>query len=303
MRKLALTVFIFLSCILSLTAQELNCNVQVNSDQVQTTNRQIFTSLQKSISEFVNNRRWTDMQILPSERINCNMVIIIKKMDVSSFEAEIQLQSTRPVYKSSYNTTLFNFRDQTFNFQYTEYTPLEFSENTFDTNLTAVIAYYVYIIIGYDADSFSRLGGTPYFRKAENICALAQSTSESGWKAFDSGSKQSDRNRYALINAITNDNYKKFREFFYEYHRWGLDEMVTNVDKSRDKIANSLPTLRDLNKMYPSNLIITTFLDAKTDELVNIFSKGSEKEKTTVYNLLMDLNPTQSNKYEPLKKN
>jgi hypothetical protein len=298
MKKILLAVFFLSGYCLHLYSQELNCNVQVNSDQIQTTNKQLFTSLQKAVSELINNRRWSDMNILPSEKINCNIAFIINKMDGDNFEGELQIQSTRPIYKAGYNSTLFNFRDTKVNFTYTEYTKLELTENTFESNLTSVVAYYVYIILGYDADSFSRLGGTPYFRKAEEICSLAQSTAEVGWKAFE---KKSERNRYALISSLTNDNYKKIREFFYEYHRWGLDEMSTDVNKGREKINSSIPLLREMNRQYPSNLVTSIFLEAKTDELVNIFSKSSEKEKTNIYNLLMDINPTESDKYEAIK--
>ena len=297
MKPFFISIGLLICSICSFT-QELNCNVVVNSTQVQTTNRQIFDNLQKSITEFMNNRRWTDMSVLPNERINCNLTIVINRMENNErFDAELTIQSVRPVFKSSYTTPLLNMRDQNFSFTYVEFAPLEFNEMSFESNLTAVLAFYAYVIIGYDSDSFSRLGGTPFFRRAESICSMAQGAAESGWKAFESS-----RNRYALISGLTNDAYRRFREFFYEYHRWGLDEMSGNVEKGRDRIASNLVTLREMNRQYPSNYVITSFLEAKNDELINIFSRAGEKQRTDVYNILMDVNPTQSSRYEAILK-
>ena len=294
------TAILFFTAILisySAFTQELNCNVTINSDQIQITNKQVFVSMEKSISDFLNNRRWTDMSVLPHERITCNVTIIIRRMDNEHFDADINVQSVRPVFKSSYTTPLVNLRDPYFSFTYAEYAPLEFNDMTFVSNLTAVLAYYAYLIIGYDADSFSRFGGTSWFRKAENITSMAQSTMETGWKAFDKS-----QIRYSLISALTNDSYRKYRDFFYEYHRLGLDEMSNSVEKGRDKIASNFSVLRDINRQYPSNYLLIAFLEAKNDELVNIFSKAGEKQRTDVYNVLMDINPTLSDKYQVILK-
>lgn len=288
--------FVFLFLIISLTfsnAQELNCNIQINSDQVQGTNKSVFNALQKSMMEFVNNRRWTELNFSTDEKIECSMNIIVKKVENNIFSAEIQVQSRRPVYNSSYNSTLFNYKDNEYVFEYKEFDQLEMAENTINSNLTAVLAYYAYLIIGYDLDSYSRLGGTQLFQTAESIVNAAQAADLPGWKAFES-----PRNRYALINNILDEAFKKHRNFFYEYHRLGLDEMSANVTNARARILAGLPLLREANRARPSAVIISSFLDAKNDELINIFSKATEKEKAEAVQILSDVNPTASDRYE-----
>jgi hypothetical protein len=275
----------------------LNCNININSEQVEGSNKSVFVTLKKSISEFVNNRKWTELTYANTERIECTMNIIVKKMDIDVFTAEIQVQSRRPVYNSSYYSTLFNFKDNNFTFKYKEFDQLEMNENTITSNLTAVLAYYAYIIIGYDMDSYSRLGGTPYFLAAENIVNSAQGADLTGWKAFES-----PKNRYALVNNLTDEAFKKFRSFVYDYHRLGLDEMTSNSANARGKIAEGLPLILEANRARPSAIIISTFMDAKSDELVNIFSKGNQKEKTDAVEILSDVNPTQTSRYEKILK-
>ncbi len=296
MKKNIIILFLFLIAG-ALQAQELNCTVQINSDQVQGTNKQVFNTLQKSIVEFLNNRRWTEMTFANTERIECTMNIIIKKVEDDVFTAEIQVQSRRPVYNSTYNSTLFNFKDNSFTFNYKEFDQLELNQNTITSNLTAVLAYYAYIIIGYDMDSYSRLGGTPYFQAAENIVNAAQGADLSGWKAFES-----TKNRYALINNILDEAFKKYRNYFYEYHRLGLDEMTTNAENARARIADGLPILREANRARPSAIVISSFLDAKNDELINIFSQADSKQKAEAVEILSDVNPTQSARYEQILK-
>ena len=295
--KQLLMVLSFLLTISYGQAQELNCNININSEQVEGSNKSVFVTLKKSISEFVNNRKWTELTYANTERIECTMNIIVKKMDIDVFTAEIQVQSRRPVYNSSYYSTLFNFKDNNFTFMYKEFDQLEMNENTITSNLTAVLAYYAYIIIGYDMDSYSRLGGTPYFLAAENIVNSAQGADLAGWKAFES-----PKNRYALVNNLTDETFKKFRSFVYDYHRLGLDEMTSNSANARGKIAEGLPLIREANRARPSAIIISTFMDAKSDELVNIFSKGNQKEKTDAVEILSDVNPTQTSRYEKILK-
>jgi len=277
--------------------QELNCNIQINSDQVQGTTKSVFNTLQKSISEFVNNRKWTELSFANTERIECTMNIIVKSVANDFFTAEIQVQSRRPIFDSGYYTTLFNFKDNSFNFNYKEFDQLEMNENTITSNLTAVLSYYAYIVIGYDMDSYSRLGGTPYFQKAEGIVNSAQGADLTGWKAFESS-----RNRYALVNNLMDEAFKKYRNYFYEYHRLGLDEMSTNMTNGRARIAGGLPVLREANRARPSAIVISSFLDAKTDELVSIFSQATTKEKTEAVEILSDVNPTQTARYEQILK-
>ena len=280
-----------------INAQELNCTIQLNSDQVQGTNKSVFNTLQKSITEFVNNRKWTEMSFSNEERIECTMNIIVKTVVGDQFTAEIQIQSRRPIYNSAYNSTLFNFKDISFTFNYKEFDQLEMNENTITSNLTAVLAYYAYIIIGYDMDSYSRLGGTPYFQAAENIVNLAQGSDLAGWKAFET-----TRNRYALVNNLLDEAFKKYRNYFYEYHRLGLDEMDENATNHRARIAEGLPILRETNRATPSAIVISSFLDAKNDELINIFSKATTQEKDDAIQILSDVNPSQISVYEKIKK-
>ena len=297
MRNFALILsFILLAGITQ--AQELNCTVQINSDQVQGTNKSVFNTLQKSISEFINNRKWTEMTYTNAERIECSMNIIVKKVESDAFTAEIQVQSRRPIYNTNYNSPLINFKDNEFTFNYKEFDILEMNENTITTNLTAVLAYYSYLIIGYDMDSYSRLAGTPYFQAAENIVNAAQGGDlGKGWKAFDNSN-----NRYALINNILDEAFKKFRNYFYEYHRLGLDEMPINATNARARIAEGLPLLREVNRARPSAVLISAFLDAKNDELINIFTKATTKEKEEAVQILSDVNPAQSSRYEKILK-
>ncbi len=273
-------------------SQELNCNIQVNSDQIQGSNKAVFNALQKSVTEFVNNRKWTETTYTAAERIECSMNIIVKKHEGEIITAEIQVQSRRPVYNTGYNTTLFNFKDNNFTFNFKEFDQLEMNENTITSNLTAVLAYYAYLIIGFDMDSYSRFGGTTYFQAAEQIVNMAQSADLAGWKAFES-----TRNRYALINNLTDEAFRKFRSYYYEYHRLGLDEMTQNMTNARSKIAEGIPVLRETNRSRPTAIAIAAFLDAKTDEILNIFSKAPEKEKKIVSEILNDVNPTQSERY------
>jgi len=280
---------------LSANAQELNCNIQINSEQISGSNKSVFNTLQKSISEFVNNRRWSELTFSNTEKIECSMNIIIKSVDQNVFTGEIQVQSRRPVYNTSYFTPLFNFKDNNFSFEYKEFDQLEMNENTITSNLTAVLAYYAYVIIGYDMDSYSRLGGSSFFQAAERIVTAAQSADLKGWKAFESS-----RNRYALINNLTDEAFKKYRNYFYEYHRLGLDEMSENIVNGRAKIVDGLPVLREANRARPSAIVITSFFDAKSDELISILSKATEKEKKEAVQVLCDVNPTQTEKYEKI---
>jgi hypothetical protein len=278
-------------------AQELNCTVQINSDQIPGSNKSVYNTLKKSITEFLNNRRWTELSFSNEERIECSINIVIMKVDADAYTAQIQIQSRRPVYNTTYYSTLFNFKDIDFTFNYKEFDQLEMNQNTITSNLTAVLAYYAYIVIGYDLDSFSRLGGTACFQAAEGIVNSAQGANLTGWNAFES-----TRNRYALINNLLDEGFSKYRNFFYEYHRLGLDEMSTNSTNGRAKIAEGLPVLRDVNRATPSAIAISSFLDAKNDELINIFSKGTTQEKTDAVQVLSDVNPTKSAMYEKILK-
>ena len=287
---------------LQANAQELRCTVTINSDQIQGSNKSVFNTLKQSIEEFVNNTKWTDLTFQERERIECNMMLIVRAVQDDMFTCEFICQSRRPVFGTSYSTPVLNFQDNTFCFRYQEYDRLDNQQHTFTTNLTALLAYYCNLIIGYDMDSFSRLGGTPYFQACENIVTAAQSASleeseAKGWKAFDS-----KRNRYALINNLMDEAFKPYRIFCYEYHRLGLDEMINNVANARARIAENLPLLKEAQRARPATFVVTTFLDAKNDELVNIFAGGTPDEKKKIYELLIDLDPTRQSIYDGINR-
>jgi len=282
-----------------LRGQELNCTVQMNSDQIEGTYRSVFEALQTSITDFMNNRRWTDLSFTTQERIECTLNFVVRKYENNILTTELTVQSRRPVYNSSYNSTMFNFRDSEVEFEYRENDQLELLENSFGSNLTAVLAYYAYIIIGYDMDSYSRLGGMSFFQNAENIVSSAQSSDYSGWKAELANS----RNRYALINNLTDEAFKKFRNYLYEYHRLGLDEMSINMTNARARIADGLPIVREANRARPTSLVVNVFLDSKTDELINIFSEAAQEEKQKAVEILSDISPTRSSQWERITRN
>jgi hypothetical protein len=293
-----------LFCIsISLCAQELKCTVSINSDQVEGSNKSIFTTLQQSIEEYVNTLRWTNMTFQEKERIECSMLLVVKSMQDNVFTCEFTCQSRRPVYGTSYYTPTLNFKDNNFVFSYQEYDRLDYQQSTFTTNLTALLAYYCYLIIGHDMDSFAKLGGTPYFQACESIVNAAQSASLDnaeavGWKAFES-----NRNRYALINNLMDEAFKKYRIYYYDYHRHGLDEMVNNVANGRARIAKDFKVLKEAYSARPATYVIGAFLDAKSDELINIFQGGTSEEKKLVYDLLMDIDPTRQNQYDKINQN
>ena len=287
---------------ISLGAQELKCNISINSEQVQGSNKAVFTTLQQSMEEFVNTQRWTNMTFQEKERIECSMMIVVKSVQDNMFVCEFTCQSRRPVFGTTYATPTLNIKDENFTFTYQEYDRMEFQHNTFTSNLTALVAYYCYLIIGHDMDSFAKLGGTPYFQVCEDIVTSAQSASLDnaemvGWKAFES-----NRNRYALTNNLMDEAFKKYRAYYYDYHRHGLDEMVNNVANGRARIAKDIKVLKEAYNARPATYLVGTFLDAKSDELVNIFKSGTADEKKMVYELLMDIDPTRQDTYENINR-
>ncbi|OAV67564.1 hypothetical protein Barb6_02296 [Bacteroidales bacterium Barb6] len=283
---------------LSANAQELNARITVNGDKVQSTDKQVFATLQNALTEFVNSRKWTDATFNTNERIDCTMSIIVNEQDNSSFKAEIQVQARRPVYNSSYTTPILNFRDQQLNFEYTEFQPLEYVDNRLENNLTATVIFYIYVILGLDFDSFSPLGGNIFFQQAQQIVSLAQSQmSWTGWKAFDN-----TQNRHAVATALTDNTSEAFRQMWYTYHRKGLDEMAANADRGRTTLLTALPVLQQIKSTRPTSVILQMFSDAKLDELVAVYSKATSQEKQEGLKTLSSLYPAQSARLEPLKK-
>lgn len=297
--KKLLYLFICLLLTFSAKSQELNARVTINSDKVQGTNKQVFTTLQTALTEFINNRKWTDATFAVNERIDCSFTLIINEMPTeSSFKGELQIQARRPVYNSSYSTTLFNFRDTQLDFDYTEFEPLEYTQNTLQNNLTASVVFYIYVILGLDFDSFAQTGGSSFIQQAMQVVTLAQSEMEwTGWKAFDS-----NRNRHALATALTDNTSAVFREMWYTYHRKGLDEMAANPDRGRTTLIETLPALKEIQTARPGSVLMQLFSDSKLDEVVSVYSKANQTEKQEGYKLLSTIFPTQTTRLEPLKK-
>lgn len=289
-------------CLLATSAigQELNCNVQVllqlqkDSPQPESSaDKKIMQTLQQAIFEFMNNRKWTNDVFQQNERIESSVVLtVMKKFSADEFQANIQIQARRPVYKSSYNSLLVNILDKNFTFKYVEYQPMEFSESTFLSNLTSVLAYYAYVIIGTDYDSFSLEGGSPYYQKAQTIVSNAQSSNEKGWK-----SHEDNQNRYWIVENILNSTFKPMRECIYKYHRNGFDVMSEDVATGRAAVLQSLLLLKKVHDSKPSSYSMQLFFLAKSDEIVNLFSNADPAEKTKVLELVNEIDPANSTKY------
>lgn len=295
-----LYIFLFLLLGQNISSQELNCQVSVVSVQVQgTTEKQIFEQLQKSIFEFMNNTRWTKDNFTVNERIDCSVLInVTQKLSADDYMATIQIQSRRPVYKSSYFSPTVNYIDESFVFKYQQFQQLEFNLNTFQNNITSVLAYYAYIIIANDYDTYSNLGGTEYFQKAQLIVTNAQSAAESGWKSFES-----QKNRYWIVENALQPVFQPIRECMYKYHRLGLDIMFDKADDGRKEVLKSIDLLSGVYKNRPASFAMELFFDAKVTEVVNIFSKGNPDEKTKAVEILTTVDPANSNKYFKIQEN
>ncbi len=294
-------LFSLILCITSYIsyAQDLNARVQILSPQIQNTNKRPLEVLETAMSDFLNNRKWCGDELLATERIDCNFVINLKEWDGSSnFKAEAQIISSRPVFNSSYNTTLLSINDKNFDFSYSEGQPLDFSDQNFINNLSSMLAFYAYVIVGLDYDSFNKLGGTNYFNKAQDVLNNAQNAPFSGWKAFEGL-----RNRYWLVENITSKNFLPLREIIYDYHREGLDMMAENVTKARKTILSTFAKISEIDKQGQGAMFNPAFFTAKADEITNIFSKSDPSEKLKVYNILVVADPANTNTYEALKNN
>ncbi|HIE15307.1 MAG TPA: DUF4835 family protein [Bacteroidales bacterium] len=298
MLKGILFILIVLLDIYPLLSQEINCRISVSSQQVQGVSKEIFQSMQKDLYEFVNNTKWTNNVFSNEERIECTMFITISKaISIDEFQGTIQIQSTRPVYNTGYNTMIFNFKDNDFHVHYSQFVPLQFNENGKNTDLVSIIAYYVYIILGYDYDTFSLYGGTPYFLKAGSILNNCQNNPEKGWKAYES-----QRNRYWLVENLLDKKYKPLREYMYKYHRLGLDIMSEKSPEGRTAIAEGLKLLQKVYREQPGNFTVKLFFDAKSDELVNIFKESFPDEQARVINILKEIDPANSGNYDKIRK-
>ncbi|MDF3078065.1 MAG: hypothetical protein K0S09_1954 [Sphingobacteriaceae bacterium] len=296
-KKLVLLGFFIAAAVFS-KAQDLNARVQVLAPQLQNNNKRALDALETTIRDFLNGRKWSTNNFQSQERIDCNFVLNITDWDGSAnFKCEAQIQSSRPIYGTTYNSTLLNLSDKDFNFNYTEGQPLDYSDQNFINNLSSLLAYYAYIVVGMDYDSFSKFGGTPYFTKAQAVVNNAQNSTFAGWKAFENL-----RNRYWLVENLTNKDYNPIRETIYEYHRNGLDIMADNRNKGRKEILAMLPQLQKVDKQKQGSMLSQVFFTAKADELVNIIGSADPQERVKAYNLLTSLDPPNIAKYELLKK-
>lgn len=297
MRKI-LFVFITLFPLTSL-AQELNCAVSINSSQIQTSDAGIFKDMENSIEQFMNGRKWTNDTYKTHEKILCNILITITKMPaIGSFSASVQVQSARPVYNSTYTSLLFNFADRDWEFEYIESMPLEYNDNTFTSNLTSMLAFYAYLIIGLDYDSFSELGGTPYFQRALSVVNNAQQSNLPGWQAIGS-----NRNRYWIVENLNNPQMAELRKTLYHYHRRGLDTFESNPDESRQIILNGLKEIKKVRDVNPNSILVVSFFDAKGKELANIFSDGNIQIRRQAYDIITAIDPSNRSNYEKIIQN
>ena len=288
-------------CSMVAAAQELNARVTVNHNQIQGTDASVFDELQQTLTQFINDRQWTNLQFQKNERIPCNFNITVTKYDKSSnvFTCKALIQATRTAYNSSYSTTIYNNTDNDFNFEYAQFDQLNFNEEMVDNQLTALIAYYAYLLIGINLDTFSPMGGEDVLQRCMNLTNNSQNLNFPGWKAFDN-----DRNRFAIINDYLDGAMKPFRQLQYDYYRLGLDEMASNVERGRTNITTAIEqNLKKCHEDRPMSMLPQIWTDYKRDELANIYKgKGTQKEKESVYEILFSINASQNNAWEKIKE-
>ncbi len=297
-KLISLTIILHIIGFLSFNVkgQELNCQVEVNADQIQGANKQVFETLKSAITEYMNTNKFSNAQFAVNEKIDCRLFFTIKEYNDNTMVGDLQVQSSRPVYNSTYTTTLINFKDTKIEFSYQENEPLIFSENNMESNLTAILNFYAYLILAIDFDSFSPKGGDFFYERAQNVVQMAQSSGESGWKAFED-----TKNRPSVLSAYTEPNTAILRNLLYEYHRLGLDEMVLSPDKGRAKISSTLEYLRKIYDVAPMSVGLSMFKDAKLDELVNLYTKASQSERDNAYEILSSLYPTENDRLTKIK--
>ena len=281
------------------TAQELQVKITINSAQVEGSDKSVFENLQQTLEQWMNDRQWTELQFQKNERINVNFNLTVTKYDKANnrFTCSAMIQANRPVYNSAYTTTLYNNKDGDFNFDFVQFDQLNYNDEVVDNQLTALLAYYAYLIIGLDLDSFAPMGGTEVLQRCMNLANNAQDLGFTGWKAFED-----NRNRFAIINDYLDEAMKPFRQLQYDYYRKGLDEMATNAERGRTNISEALENLKQAHQDKPLSLLPQIWTDYKRDELANIYKgKGTQKEKDHVYELLFSINASQSNAWEKIK--
>jgi len=296
-----LTTAILMLCTIIATAQELQVKININTQQVERMDKSVFENLQQTLEQWMNDRQWTELQFQKHERIVVNFNLTVTKYDASTnlFECTAMIQANRPVFNSSYTTTLYNNKDGDFNFQFAQFDQLNYNDEIVDNQLTALMAYYAYLIIGLNLDSFAPLGGTDVLQRCMHLINNAQSLGFSGWKSFED-----NRNRFAIINDYLDEQMKPFRQLQYDYYRMGLDEMATNVERGRTNISEALEKgLKVAHEQKPLSLLPQIWTDFKRDEIANIYEgKGTQKEKQAIYEMLMSINAAQNNAWEKIRK-
>jgi len=289
--KLFISALIFFLFSFQSFSQELNCRISVNRGQIQGTNDELFRSMQQDMYEFLNNRKWTNHVFSNNERIECQIQINLSSYNgIDKFKGKLSVQSSRTIYNTNYKSTLFNYEEDTeFEFYYSEGQPLDFNENTHLSNITSVLAFYAYIIIGLDYDSFGMMAGTEFLQKAKQILNNAQADPDQNWQAFGTNNQN---NRFYLIEHMTDSDNSALRRFYYTYHRLGLDAMHEKPEAGRQKIQNAMQYLKSVYNRNADSNFLNVLLSTKDDEIVEIFSEAPMQEKTQVYNILKDIDPT-----------
>ena len=286
----------FIICSFASYAQELRCEVIINSDLVNQTNQQIFSTLQQSIQEFMNSQVWTSQNWNSEEKINCSLILNLTDYSDDKFKGTLQVQSQRTIYDTNYNSPILNFQDLDISFNYQEFQPLFYNSNVYESNLISILSFYAYVIIGLDADTFKLKGGELFFSFAQKISNLAQQSNNSGW--LSSGNR---KNRYWLVDSILSNAFLDFRTTYYKYHRNGLDLMTKDQIKAKTNLANSLIHLSDLNNRRPNSFLIQIFFDAKSQEIVNIFSDGPKIDIISTKSILKNIAPFFNNKWKEIR--
>ena len=300
MRKLIISFILLCFYVYNSSAQELNVKINFNTQQIQQTDKSVFENLEQTLTQFMNERQWTELQYQQNERINCSFNITVNKYvkETNMFECSALIQANRPVYNSAYTTTIYNNKDADFNFIFIQFDQLQFIEENIDNQLMALMGYYAYLIIGLDLDTFSPLGGTEVLQRCMNLTNNAQHLEFPGWKAFENS-----RNRFAIINDYLDEAMKPFRQLQYDYYRKGLDEMATNAERGRNNITEALQLLKQAHDAKPLSLLPQIWTDYKRDELANIYKgKGTQKEKQAVYDILFGINASQSDAWDKIKQ-
>lgn len=295
MRKIILVLSLIFSAV-TIQSQELNCTVTIDASKTGQQNEQVFRTLEQQLTEFLNNTIWTNKEFKNQERIDCNMSIIVNEFDSNYFSCNLQVQASRPIYDSVYDSPIYNYNDKQFSFDYTEFEPLVFNINNFDSNLVSVIAFHVYTIIGLDADTFEENGGFEYFETAKQIVNTAASSNYLGWKSTDG-----NQSRFRFNDALISNVYAEFHTAMYEYHRLGMDVMSTKQKEAKESVINSIATLKKINDRRPNSYLLRTFFDAKSDEIQNLFSGGSSVEIDDLVDNLNRMAPTKRNNWSKIR--